>query len=93
MLSVATTTMASARILCSTSNSPTLTRIRASSSTPAIADDCAAFTREGGAAIQWTMGIDDLSDVTDQVRHWLDDDARDTRDEEVSVMRSAIVAS
>jgi len=21
------------------------------------------------------MGIDDLSDVTDQVRHWLDDDA------------------
>ena len=57
------------------------------------ADNCAAFTREGGAAIQWTMGTNDLSDVTDQLRQWLNHDARDTRDEEFSVVRSAVVAS
>ena len=56
------------------------------------ADNCAAFTREGGAAIQWKMGINGLSDVTDQLGQWLSRDARDTRDEEFSVMRSAVTA-
>jgi hypothetical protein len=31
------------------------------------ADNCAAFAREGGAAIQWKMGTNDLSDVTGQL--------------------------
>ena len=57
------------------------------------ADNCAAFTREGGAAIQSKMGIDGLSDVTGQLGQWLNHDARDTRDEEFSVMLSAVVAS
>ena len=57
------------------------------------ADNCAAFTREGGAAIQWKMGTSGLSDVTGQLRQWLDHDVRDTCGEGVSVMRSAIVAS
>lgn len=57
------------------------------------ADNCAAFTREGGAAIQWKMGTNDLSDVTSQLGQWLNHDARDSRDEEFSVMRSAVVAS
>jgi hypothetical protein len=57
------------------------------------ADNCAAFTRESRAAIQWKIGTNDLSDVTDQLRQWLNHDARDTRDEEFSVMHSAVVAS
>ena len=41
-------------------------------------------------------GIDDPSDVTGQLWQWLNHDARDnhdTRDEEFSVMRCAVVAS
>jgi hypothetical protein len=56
------------------------------------ADNCSAFTREGGAAIQWKMGTNDLSDVTDQLRQWLDQDVRDTCDEGFSVMRSVVRA-
>jgi hypothetical protein len=35
------------------------------------ADNCAAFTSQGGAAIQWKMGTDDISDVTGRLRRWL----------------------
>ncbi|SRR5216683_674454 len=36
------------------------------------ADNCAAFTRQGGTAIQWKMGTHDISDVTGQLKSWLD---------------------
>jgi FMN phosphatase YigB (HAD superfamily) len=36
------------------------------------ADNCAAFTGQGGAAIQWKMGTHDISDATGQLKHWLD---------------------
>lgn len=36
------------------------------------ADNCAAFTSQGGAAIQWKMGTHDISAATTQLRHWLD---------------------
>jgi hypothetical protein len=38
------------------------------------ADNCAAFTSQGGTAIRWKMGSDDLSEVTSQLRQWLDQD-------------------
>jgi hypothetical protein len=37
------------------------------------ADNCAAFTGQGGAAIQWKMGTHDISDVTGQLKSWLDE--------------------
>jgi hypothetical protein len=53
------------------------------------ADNCAAFTSQGGTAIQWKMGTSDLSDVTAGLRQWLDDpDAA-----AVPTMRSAPAAS
>jgi hypothetical protein len=39
------------------------------------ADNCAAFTGQGGAAIQWKMGTDDISEVTSQLRQWVNPDA------------------
>lgn len=38
------------------------------------ADNCAAFTGQGGTAIQWKMGTSDISDVTRRLRRWLDED-------------------
>ena len=50
------------------------------------ADNCATFTREGGAAIQWKMGTSELSEVTDQLRHWL---IQDTQAAGTPAMRDA----
>ena len=36
------------------------------------ADNCAAFTACGGTAIRWKMGTDDINDVTNELKHWLD---------------------
>lgn len=36
------------------------------------ADNCAAFTSQGGTAIQWKMGTNDISDLAGRLRHWLD---------------------
>jgi FMN phosphatase YigB (HAD superfamily) len=36
------------------------------------ADNCAAFTSQGGTAIQWKMGTDDICQITSQLRQWLD---------------------
>jgi hypothetical protein len=38
------------------------------------ADNCAAFTSQGGTAVQWKMGLSDLSDLASRLRHWLDED-------------------
>jgi hypothetical protein len=38
------------------------------------ADNCAAFTSQGGTAIQWKMGANDISEITCQLRQWLDED-------------------
>jgi FMN phosphatase YigB (HAD superfamily) len=38
------------------------------------ADNCAAFTSQGGTAIQWKMGASDISEITCQLRQWLDED-------------------
>ena len=38
------------------------------------ADNCAAFTSQGGTAVQWKMGASDISDLTSSLRHWLDED-------------------
>jgi hypothetical protein len=35
------------------------------------ADNCAAFTSQGGTAIQWKMGTSDISEATRCLRHWL----------------------
>ena len=35
------------------------------------ADNCAAFTGQGGAAIQWKMGSNDIGDAVSQLKHWL----------------------
>ncbi len=37
------------------------------------ADNCAAFTGQGGTAIRWKMGSNDLSEITSQLRQWLDE--------------------
>jgi FMN phosphatase YigB (HAD superfamily) len=42
------------------------------------ADNCAAFTRQGGAAIQWKMNTDDISQVTEQLSRWLGTDSSGT---------------
>ena len=39
----------------------------------ARADDCTAFTGQGGTAIQWKMGTSDISEVTSRLRQWLDE--------------------
>jgi hypothetical protein len=36
-------------------------------------DNCAAFTSQGGTAIQWKMGTSDIGDVTSSLRQWLDE--------------------
>jgi hypothetical protein len=36
------------------------------------ADNCAAFTGQGGTAIQWKMGTSHISDLTSRLRQWLD---------------------
>lgn len=38
------------------------------------ADNCAAFTSQGGTAIQWKMGANDIGEMKAQLRQWLDDD-------------------
>jgi len=38
------------------------------------ADNCAAFASQGGNAIQWKMGANDISEITSQLRQWLDQD-------------------
>jgi hypothetical protein len=38
------------------------------------ADNCAAFTSQGGTAIQWKMGTSDISEATSRLRQWLDED-------------------
>jgi hypothetical protein len=35
------------------------------------ADNCAAFTGQGGAAIQWKMGANDIGDAVSQLKRWL----------------------
>jgi hypothetical protein len=35
------------------------------------ADNCAAFISQGGAAIQWKMGANDVSDAVSQLKRWL----------------------
>lgn len=37
------------------------------------ADNCAAFTSQGGTAVQWKMGASDISDLTSRLRQWLDE--------------------
>jgi hypothetical protein len=39
------------------------------------ADNCAAFTSQGGSAIQWKMGTSDISEATRCLRQWLDEDS------------------
>jgi FMN phosphatase YigB (HAD superfamily) len=36
------------------------------------ADNCEAFTAHGGAAIQWKMGRNDVSEAAGQLKRWLD---------------------
>jgi hypothetical protein len=36
------------------------------------ADNCAAFTSQGGTAIQWKMGASDIRDAVSQLKRWLD---------------------
>jgi hypothetical protein len=36
------------------------------------ADNCTAFTGCGGTAIRWKMGTDEISDVTGEMKRWLD---------------------
>jgi hypothetical protein len=38
------------------------------------ADNCAAFTAQGGTAIQWKMGTSDISEATSRLRQWLDEE-------------------
>ena len=38
------------------------------------ADNCAAFTSQGGAAIQWKMGTSDISELASRLRQWLDEE-------------------
>jgi len=38
------------------------------------ADNCAAFTSQGGTAIQWKMGTSDISELTSRLRQWLDEE-------------------
>jgi FMN phosphatase YigB (HAD superfamily) len=40
------------------------------------ADNCAAFTACGGAAIRWKMGTDEISEITSGLKSWLDPAAR-----------------
>jgi FMN phosphatase YigB (HAD superfamily) len=35
------------------------------------ADNCAAFEKYGGKAVQWKMGSGDLSDVVEVVERWM----------------------
>lgn len=40
------------------------------------ADNCAAFTGQGGMAVQWKMGTNDISDVTSRLRQWIEEHSR-----------------
>lgn len=35
------------------------------------ADNCTAFARQGGTAIRWKMGTDDINNVTARLAQWL----------------------
>ena len=39
-------------------------------------DNCAAFSGQGGTAIQWKMGTNDISDITTQLRQWIEEHSR-----------------
>ena len=53
------------------------------------ADNCAAFTSQGGTAIQWKMGANDISEITCQLRQWLDENPPSPA---AAAMRSASAA-
>jgi hypothetical protein len=36
------------------------------------ADNCAAFTGQGGSAIQWKMGTHDIADASGKLKLWID---------------------
>jgi hypothetical protein len=36
------------------------------------ADNCAAFTARGGAAIRWKMGADEIGEIIRELKSWLD---------------------
>jgi hypothetical protein len=36
------------------------------------ADNCAAFTACGGAAIRWKLGANDISEIISALKSWLD---------------------
>ena len=38
------------------------------------ADNCAAFTSQGGTIIQWKMGTSDISELASRLRQWLDEE-------------------
>jgi hypothetical protein len=40
------------------------------------ADNCAAFTSQGGTAIQWKMGTSDIVEAASLLRQWLDGGSR-----------------
>lgn len=42
------------------------------------ADNCAAFASQGGTAIQWKMGTNDVADITTRLRQWLDNESHAT---------------
>lgn len=35
------------------------------------ADNCAAFVRQGGTAVQWKMGSGDIREITESLDHWM----------------------
>ncbi len=43
------------------------------------ADNCAAFERHGGKAVQWKMGAGELSEVVEAVERWMQSRIRDER--------------
>jgi FMN phosphatase YigB (HAD superfamily) len=48
------------------------------------ADNCAAFTACGGAAIQWKMGASDITDATGALKRWLSTPAQHTASTQLS---------
>ncbi|NRQ37975.1 hypothetical protein HII36_40020 [Nonomuraea sp. NN258] len=42
------------------------------------ADNCAAFQQQGGTALQWKMGTNDIAEIVDGLNQWLEAPARHT---------------
>jgi hypothetical protein len=40
------------------------------------ADNCAAFTGQGGTAVQWKMGTDDIGGISTRLKRWIDEHSR-----------------